>query len=57
MPANGANFNAPNFAICLNSADVARRMRVFSSLFYLNRQLAPFDNLSFRLEFYNDMDA
>jgi len=56
-PANGVNFNAPNFAICPNPADVTCTMRVFTSLIYLNYQFSPLDNLSLRFEFYNDMDA
>ncbi len=54
---NGTPFNGPNFAVCPSPADVTCTMRVFTSLIYLNWQFSPLDNLSFRAEYYNDMDA
>jgi hypothetical protein len=55
--ANGFNFNAPNFAQCADPSAVTCTARVFTSLVYLNWHFAPLDNLSFRAEFYNDMEG
>jgi hypothetical protein len=55
--ANGFNFNAPNFAICGNINLVTCTARDFTALSYLNYKFTPLDNLSFRLEFFNDMQG
>jgi hypothetical protein len=54
--ANGFNFNAPNFAQC-GAAQVSCTARVVTSLAYLNYKVLPLDNISFRPEFYNDMEG
>jgi hypothetical protein len=56
-PANGFNFNAPNFAQCSNPNVLTCKAEVFSTVMYLNYQFSPLDNISFRPEFYNDMQG
>jgi hypothetical protein len=56
-PANGINFNAPNFAACPDPAMLACTARVFTSLIYINYQATPLDNIGFRSEFYHDMEG
>ena len=55
--ANGFKFNAPNFAQCSNPDAVTCTARVFTTVMYLNWHFALLDNLSFRAEFYNDMEG
>jgi hypothetical protein len=55
--ANGFNFNAPNLAICQNPTQLTCTARMFTALTYLNYKFTPLDNLSFRAEFYNDMNG
>jgi len=55
--ANGINFNAPNFAQCSNPNVLTCTARVFATVMYLNYQFSPLDNISFRPEFYNDMEG
>jgi hypothetical protein len=54
--ANGFNFNAPNFAQC-GAAQMSCAARVVTALAYLNYKFSPLDNISFRPEFYNDMEG
>jgi Putative beta-barrel porin-2, OmpL-like. bbp2 len=56
-PANGFNFNAPFFAQCSNAQALTCTARVFASLIYLNHQFSPLDNLTFRAEYYDDMQG
>src|SRR5215467_1750983 len=55
--ANGINFNAPNFAQCSNPAALTCTAEVFATVMYVNYQFSPLDNISFRPEFYNDMQG
>jgi hypothetical protein len=55
--ANGFNYNSPNFAQCANPNVLTCTARVFTSLVYLNYKFSPLDNISFRAEFYNDMEG
>jgi hypothetical protein len=55
--ANGFNFNAPNFAQCSNPKALTCTAEVFATVMYLNYQFSPLDNISFRPEFYNDMQG
>jgi Putative beta-barrel porin-2, OmpL-like. bbp2 len=55
-PANGFNFNAPNFAQCAAS-QLSCTAQVVAAVAYLNYKFSPLDNLSFRPEFYNDMEG
>ena len=55
--ANGFNFNAPNFAVCASPAQITCTARLWTVLAYLNYKFTPMDNLSFRPEFYNDMNG
>jgi Putative beta-barrel porin-2, OmpL-like. bbp2 len=55
--ANGFNFNAPNFAQCADPNALTCTARVFTSVAYLNWHFLPLDNLSFRAEFYDDMEG
>jgi hypothetical protein len=54
--ANGFNFNAPNFAQC-NAAQISCTARVVAAVAYLNYKFSPLDNISFRPEFYDDMEG
>jgi hypothetical protein len=56
-PANGFNFNAPNFAICSNPAAVTCTARSVASVMYINYQFSPLDNVSFRPEYFDDMEG
>jgi hypothetical protein len=55
--ANGINFNAPNFAQCSNPSALTCTAEVFATVMYVNYQFSPLDNISFRPEFYNDMQG
>jgi hypothetical protein len=54
---NGFKFNAPNFAQCSSPYVVTCTARVFTSLMYVNYRINGLNNLSFRGEFYNDMEG
>jgi hypothetical protein len=54
--ANGFNYNAPSFARC-NVALVSCTARVVAAVAYLNYKFSPLDNISFRPEFYDDMEG
>lgn len=56
-PANGINFNAPFFAQCSDPKALTCTARAFATVMYLNYQLSPLDNISFRPEFYDDMQG
>jgi putative OmpL-like beta-barrel porin-2 len=56
-PANGFNFNAPFFAQCSDPKQLACTARAFGTVMYLNHQFSPLDNLTFRSEFYDDMQG
>jgi len=50
-------FNAPSGAQCDNSTDLTCTANVFATVAYLNYQITPLDNISFRPEFYYDMQG
>jgi Putative beta-barrel porin-2, OmpL-like. bbp2 len=54
---NGFKFNAPNFAQCSSPYVVTCNARVFTSVMYVNYRFSGLDNLSFRGEFYDDMQG
>ena len=54
--ANGFNFNAPDFAQC-DATQVSCTARVVAAVAYLNYKFSPLDNISFRPEFYDDMEG
>jgi hypothetical protein len=54
--ANGFNYNAPNFAQC-DVTLVSCTARVVAAVAYLNYKFSPLDNISFRPEFYDDMEG
>jgi hypothetical protein len=56
-PANGVVFNSPNFAQCSNPQALTCKAQVFTTVMYLNYQFSPLDNISFRPEFYDDMQG
>jgi Putative beta-barrel porin-2, OmpL-like. bbp2 len=56
-PANGINFNAPFFAQCADPKALTCTARAVATVMYLNYQLSPLDNISFRPEFYDDMQG
>jgi hypothetical protein len=50
-------FNAPGFAICSNPQALTCEARSVASTMYLNWHFLPMDNLSFRFEYYDDMEG
>jgi Putative beta-barrel porin-2, OmpL-like. bbp2 len=56
-PANGFQFNAPFFAQCNDPAVAACTARALGTVMYLNHQFSPLDNLTFRAEFFDDMEG
>jgi hypothetical protein len=56
-PANGFTFNAPFFAQCSDPQALTCTARAFASVLYLNHQFSPLDNLTFRSEFFDDMEG
>jgi hypothetical protein len=56
-PTNGYNFNSPNLAQCGNTYAPNCTARMFTGLFYLNYSPNKLDNISWRGEFYNDMNG
>ena len=47
-------FNAPNQANCHNPNELTCRAEAFGAVAYLNYQITPLDNISFRPEYYDD---
>lgn len=47
-------FNAPNAANCANAQVLTCTASAQTALAYLNYQLSPLDNISLRVEYYND---
>jgi Putative beta-barrel porin-2, OmpL-like. bbp2 len=56
-PTNGFGFNSPNLAQCGNTYAPNCTARMYTGLFYLNYSPNPLDNISWRGEFYNDMNG
>ncbi len=56
-PANGFKFNAPFFAQCNDPNVLTCTARALGSVMYLNHQFSPLDNLTFRAEFFDDMQG
>jgi putative OmpL-like beta-barrel porin-2 len=58
-PANGFRFNAPFFAQWDDPTVLActARARALGTVMYLNHQFSPLDNLTFRAEFFDDMQG
>jgi hypothetical protein len=56
-PQNGFAFNAPNGARCSNPSMLSCTARSFAALSYLNYRWTDLDNVSFRSEFYDDMQG
>jgi hypothetical protein len=54
---NGFRFNAPGFAQCSSPYVLTCTAEVFTSLLYVNYRISALDNLSFRGEFYDDMQG
>jgi hypothetical protein len=50
-------FNSPNLAQCSSPTVLTCKAEVFTTVMYLNYQFSPLDNISFRPEFYNDMQG
>jgi len=51
------HFNAPNAAQCNNTSDLTCTATAIGTVAYLNYQFSPLDNISFRPEFYDDMQG
>jgi hypothetical protein len=51
------HFNAPNAAQCANANDLTCTASAVGVVAYLNYQFSPLDNISFRPEFYDDMQG
>ena len=56
-PINGFTFNAPNAAHCGNTTELYCEARSLAFLAYLNYRWTDFDNISFRPEFFDDMQG
>jgi hypothetical protein len=56
-PANGFKFNAPFFAQCKDPKALTCTAKALGTVMYLNHQFSPLDNLTFRVEFYDDMQG
>jgi hypothetical protein len=56
-PAAGISYNAPGGAFCSNPNVLTCRAEVLATVMYLNYQFSPLDNISFRPEFYDDMEG
>jgi hypothetical protein len=54
---NGFGFNAPGFAQCSSPYVPTCTAEVFTTLMYVNYRISGLDNLTFRGEFYNDMQG
>ncbi|MDH6241692.1 hypothetical protein M2125_001506 [Polynucleobacter sphagniphilus] len=54
MPFAQFNYNAPNLAACGNATALSCRAMANGSVTYINYQIDPLNNLSFRPEFYWD---
>ena len=50
-------FNAPFFAQCSIPTAVSCRAEVQTELIYVSYKATPLDNISYRFEFYNDMEG
>jgi hypothetical protein len=50
-------FNSPFLAQCSSSTVYSCKAEVQTGLFYLNYKPTPLDNISYRFEFYNDMEG
>ncbi len=50
-------FNAPGAAQCNNTSDLTCTAQAIGTVAYLNYQFSPLDNISFRPEFYDDMEG
>jgi Putative beta-barrel porin-2, OmpL-like. bbp2 len=59
FPFSAANtpFNAPGGAFCANSAVLSCTAEVQTYLMYLNYKATPLDNISYRLEWYDDKEG
>ena len=56
-PVHGFLFNAPNFAQCDDPNVLACTARVFASVMFWNYKVSPLDNLTVRLEYYDDQQG
>jgi hypothetical protein len=56
-PFSGIVFNAPNGAQCSDPNVLACTARAFSALTYLNYRASALDNISLRLEYFDDMEG
>jgi hypothetical protein len=50
-------FNAPGLAFCANAAIVSCTAEVRAAVTYLNYKPGPLDNISYRLEYFDDMEG
>ncbi len=50
-------YNAPGLALCSNPNELTCEARSLGSVMYLNYHFAPLDNLSFRAEYFDDMEG
>jgi hypothetical protein len=56
-PQGGFQANAPGTAVCSSPYVLTCTAEAFSTLMYVNYRISSLDNLSFRGEFYNDMEG
>jgi hypothetical protein len=50
-------FNSPFLAICANAVVLSCTAEVRAAVTYLNYRPSPLDNISYRLEYFNDMEG
>jgi hypothetical protein len=50
-------FNSPFLAQCSSAAVFSCKAEVQTELIYVNYKATPLDNISYRFEFYNDMEG
>jgi hypothetical protein len=56
-PANGFRYDAPPFAQCDDPRVPVCTAKAIASVLYLNHRFTPLDNLTFRAEFFDDMQG
>lgn len=50
-------YNRPNGALCRNPYDLSCRASAIGTVAFINYQVSPLDNVTFRPEFYNDQQG
>jgi hypothetical protein len=56
-PANGIRFNAPNFAQCSDPNALSCAATALASVMFWNYKVGPLDNVTLRVEYYDDQQG